>query len=111
MYASASQVADRSSVPGSNGSNAEMGRRWDNIVMAVTMAKPAHFFGIRCYGKTCFHKQQNSETTNVLAAMKGKGAERDKWCLQLPSMGPRKVPGDTVDTGSRPIVFRVDLKM
>ena len=54
---------------------------------------------------------QKSETSNVLAAMKGKGAESDKWCLQLPSMGPRKVPGDTVDTGSRPIVVRVDLKL
>ena len=88
-----------------------MGWRWDNVVMAVTMAKPTHFFGVRCYGKTCFHEQPNSETTNVLAAMKGKVAESDKWCPHLPSMGPRKVPGDTVDTGSRPIVVRVDLKL
>ena len=61
-------------------------------------------------GETCLDKDQRRETTNVLAAMKWKGAESDTWCLQLLATGARKVPVDMVDTGSDAIAFRWDLK-
>ena len=59
-------------------------------------------------GETSLHKQQQSETTNVLAAMKGKGAASDNWCLQLLAAGAQnwaRARRHTVDTGSHPIVF------
>ena len=75
-------------------------------------------------GDTCLHKLQKSETSNVLAAMKRKGAENVNRCLQLQAgllvkhkvnmivaTEARKVPGDTIDAGSHATAFCWDLKM